>query len=340
MNLLAGQHRDAPRDVCVIGNLNSDLILRGMPSLPAWGTEVAATGRSMVSSGQAGYLAIALATLGVGVAVVANIGPDAAGEQITWDLEQAGVATGEIEDGTAPTGLTVALVRQDGERAFVTEFGCLTEIDEAMLSRHDHAISTARVLCLVGLFMLPSLSLRTFAGLVELARRRGQLTVVDPGWDMAGWPSATVRGFHELAAHTDLLLVNSDEAEALTGTRDHQEAASILLSWGPETVVIKRGALGAYAQDAEASYQLRALKVDVTDAVGAGDSFNAGFIAARLSGGDVAAGLSLGTAVAGLYCSRSSQRFPSLAEARAAAMSLPSAESHRPAELACQEDAR
>ena len=272
MTLLGNQQPGTASDVCVIGNLNTDLILRGLPDLPPWGTEVAVSSRSIVSSGQAGYLAMALAALGVRVNVVANVGSDVAGEQITRDLQKAGVGTGEIEEGAEATGLTVALVREDGERAFVTEFGCLSEMDEAMLSRHNGAITEARVLCLVGLFMLPALSLEVFTGLAQAARRRGQLTAVDPGWDMAGWPDSTIGGFGQLAACTDLLLVNSDEAEALTGSADHEEAASILLSWGPKTVVIKRGALGAYALDAEASYEVPTLEVEVTDAVGAGDS--------------------------------------------------------------------
>jgi ribokinase len=340
MTLLANQSRSTECDVCVVGNLNTDLILRGLPHLPGWGTEVAVSSRAAVSSGQAGYLAMALAALGVRVDVVANVGPDAAGEQITQDLQRAGVGTGEVEEGAAPTGLTVALVREDGERAFVTEFGCLSEMDESLVSRHAEAIGAAQMLCLVGLFMLPSLSLEVFTGLAAAARRRGQFVAVDPGWDMAGWPDSTVRGFRELAACTDLLLVNNDEAEALTGTADHEEAASVLLSWGPETIVIKRGALGAYAVDADASYEVPALQVEVADAVGAGDSFNAGFIAVQLSGGDVAAGLSLGAAVAGVYCSRSSERFPSRAKARAAAQTLRVAQVDRLTALACEEDVR
>ncbi len=66
-------------EVCVIGNLNVDLILRGLPDLPAWGTEVVASSRVSVSSGQAGYLAMALGGLGVRVGLVANVGRDVTG---------------------------------------------------------------------------------------------------------------------------------------------------------------------------------------------------------------------------------------------------------------------
>lgn len=330
----------ASPDVCVIGNLNIDLILRGLADLPSWGTEVAVSSRSTVSSGQAGYLAMALGALGCKVGVVAIVGPDAAGLQITHDLQTSGVATGDVEYGQAPTGLTVALVRKDGERAFVTEFGCLAEMHEAMISRHVRAISRARVVCLVGLFMLPSLSLEVHSRLAREARERGQITVVDPGWDMAGWPASTVEGFRDLAAHTDVLLVNSDEATALTGTADDKEAAAILQSWGAKTVVIKLGARGAYAKDAEQCCQVPALQVEVVDAVGAGDSFNAGFIACRLDGGDLTASTSLGTALAGIYCSRSNERFPSLAEARAAAAALSPVSSAGSAELSCRDGRR
>ena len=55
----------AGRAICVIGNLNIDLIVRNVPDLPAWGQEVAGTDNVAASSGQAGYLAMALARLGV-----------------------------------------------------------------------------------------------------------------------------------------------------------------------------------------------------------------------------------------------------------------------------------
>ncbi len=209
-----------------------------------------------------------------------------------------------------------------------------------MVARHARNISEARVLCLVGLFMLPGLNLRTFSGLAKEARGRGQLTVVDPGWDPEGWPVATVNDFQALARHTDVLLVNSDEAAALTGTLDHAEGARTLRSWGAGTVVIKRGGLGAYAGGEEVWCDAPALDVTVQDTVGAGDSFDAGFIAGRLGGGSLATTMPLATAVAGIYCSRSRNRFPSLAEARSSAASLKPLVGSVPTDLVQQNGAR
>ncbi|GAC1669914.1 MAG: ribokinase [Candidatus Dormibacteraceae bacterium] len=309
-------------DVCVVGNLNQDLILRGVRSLPEWGHEVTALSRVTVSSGQAGYLAMALGTLGVKVTVIANVGQDAPGTDILNDLRRTGVGIDDVEFGRGPTGLTVALVRDDGERAFVTEFGSLAEVDARLLTRHSEALRHSRVLCLVGIFMLPGLGLEALTLVAKEAQERGQMTVVDPGWDPDGWPGDTVAAFRRLVQHADMLLLNSDEAAALTGLTNEEDAASALRSWGAETVVVKRGRVGAHARSATATCDVPALDVLVQDAVGAGDAFDAGYLAARLGGADVSASMRFGTAVAGLYCSRSSDRFPSREEAEDAAATL------------------
>ena len=67
--------------VCVVGNLNMDLILRGGGHLPDWGRGVECTGHLLTSSGQAGYLALGLGALGVETDVVGNVGNDAWGAQ-------------------------------------------------------------------------------------------------------------------------------------------------------------------------------------------------------------------------------------------------------------------
>jgi ribokinase len=79
--------------VCIIGNLNIDLIIRNVPGLPSWGQEVMGTDRLQVSSGQAGYLAFALRKLGVSTHLIGNVGEDLYGKQILDDLNTAGVDT-------------------------------------------------------------------------------------------------------------------------------------------------------------------------------------------------------------------------------------------------------
>src|SRR5581483_10101150 len=86
----------AARRVCVVGNLNIDLIIRGVAALPVWGQEVAGTSHVAASAGQAGYMAMALGRLGAPTSIVANVGDDLFGRQIVDDLAARGVETGAV----------------------------------------------------------------------------------------------------------------------------------------------------------------------------------------------------------------------------------------------------
>src|SRR3954447_8523739 len=98
-------------DVCVVGNLNADLIIRGVAALPGWGQEVAGSGHALVTAGQAGYLALGRARLGVPTSVIANVGDDHQGQAILDELRAAGVGTDGVEVSAGATGITVGAVR-------------------------------------------------------------------------------------------------------------------------------------------------------------------------------------------------------------------------------------
>ena len=87
------------------------------------------------------------------------VGDDAPGTSIRAALEAAGVDVGSVSTSQSrPTALTVALVRRDGERAFVSDFACQQELDVAFVQRSCEALSNVAAVCLVGLFNLPSIS--------------------------------------------------------------------------------------------------------------------------------------------------------------------------------------
>ncbi|MCC6314312.1 MAG: carbohydrate kinase family protein [Thermomicrobiales bacterium] len=317
---MTGQEKfAAARRVCVVGNLNIDLIVRGVPELPAWGQEVAGTSHVAASSGQAGYLAMALGRFGVPVSVVANVGDDAFGRQILGDLERHEVDIGAVETDPGATGITVGIVRPDGERAFVSDFACLHAFDEALVLRHWDRIAAADVVCLVGQFCLSAITPEVATRLLARARAEGKLTVLDTGWDPAGWPPDTIRGVRRLLGEVDLFLPNLDEARALTGRETPDAAAEVLAADGPEIVVVKSGAAGSFVRVDGATHALPALPTEVRDAVGAGDTFDAGFVYGLLQGWPLAACLAFGNAAAAIYVSRLTDRFPSATETAAAA---------------------
>ena len=264
--------------VCIIGNLNIDLIIRNVPGLPGWGQEVMGTDRLQVSSGQAGYLAFALRKLGISTHLIGNVGEDLYGKQILDELNTAGVDTRGVLISPGDTGISVAVVRADGERSFISELGCLREFDHKIIEDHWNLVEQAEIVCLVGLFCIPGLSFADAARQLERARAAGKTTMLDTGWDPANWKDATLAGMRELLKHVSLFMPNWDEARAITRADTVDEAAKRLQDFGPEIVVIKCGEEGSYARRGTETYQAPPRPVQVHDAVGAGDVFNSGFL--------------------------------------------------------------
>lgn len=303
------------RAVCIIGNLNMDLIIRRVPALPAWGQEVNGLSHTLVPSGQAGYLAFALGRLGVPTSVIGAAGDDAFGAQIVDELRRFRVnASGVALLPGGQTGITVGIVRPDGERAFVSNLASSRDFDEAMVLHHWSPVEAASVVCLVGTFCTPALTLPVCARLLDKARAAGKITMLDTGWDPQGWQPDTLAAFRPLLAQVSLFMPNLDEARALTHEETPAAAAEALQALGPEWVVIKCGAQGSYARWGTESAFAPPRPVTVFDAVGAGDVFNSGFLYGLLHDWPLPACLAFGNTISSLYISRPAERFPVLSE--------------------------
>lgn len=301
--------------VCLIGNFNIDLIIRNVPQLPLWGQEVAGDNYMQVSSGQAGYTSFALRALGVPTKTIGYLGDDLYGQQILNDLIQKGIdITGiEIVSGQR-TAITVAVVRPDGERAFISDFSFQRVARETIIQRHWKQVEPAKYVCLLGLFCLPGFNLMNIAAFLRNMKAQGQVTLLDTGWDPAGWPSQHLAGVDELLRHTSIFIPNMDEARAITQCEFPEDAAQKLRKKGAELVVIKLGKEGSYASAGDQTYRQPALPTEVFDAVGAGDVFNAGFLYAFEKGWEMDSCLIFGSAASALYISRSENRFPTRQE--------------------------
>jgi len=264
-------------------------------------------------AGQAGYLAMALAALGRSVACVSAVGDDARGRAIVSELVSLGVDTSQVaEVPGARTGLTVAIVRPDGERAFVTDLGASRRLDADVVDRALSALRTPpAAMAVVGLYNTPAL-VAVAGEILQRGREQGALTVFDPGWDPAGWPPATRAGLLSALKHVDLFLPNLDEARAITGLEEAERAAEALTAAGAETVVVKCGAGGSFARTATgAEHPQAAMHLPgPTNAVGAGDTFDAALIHALLNGAELPTAMTVATTAAGIYVARATDRFP------------------------------
>ncbi|WP_433296178.1 carbohydrate kinase family protein [Actinoplanes sp. CA-030573] len=278
-------------DVLVVGDANPDLLLRG-DVRPRFGqAEQLLTAADLVLGGSAAITAVGCAKLGLRTALLAAVGDDVFGGLVRAELDRAGVTLLTADPHGAPTGITVVLSEKD-DRGMLTLLGTINALRPGDVT--DELLSRARHLHVASMYLQPALA-AGLAGVMSRARRQGLTTSLDTNWDPAGkWESIT-----EVLAHTDVFLPNANELRAIAGVDDTDEAAKILMKTGG-TVVMKDGAEGGRAwwpgdgssetpggDSGVASCAAPGLAVDVVDTTGAGDSFNAGFLAARLSGKDM-----------------------------------------------------
>ena len=204
--------------------------------------------------------------------------------------------------GATPTGLSVILSGPD-DRAILTLPGTIPALVPADVT--DELLASARHVHVASLFLQPRLH-EGLVGVFDRARRLGVTTSLDTNWDPTGrWASLA-----EILAVTDVFLPNAAELLAVTGgdpaTADGpgraaavDDAAARLVAAGT-AVVLKDGARGGRAWWPGGETAAPGLPVDVVDTTGAGDSFNAGFLAARLAGRDIPAALAWAAAAGSL----------------------------------------
>ncbi len=256
--------------ILVAGELNADMVLSGLPSLPVLGRELVGTGFTMAMGSSSAITAARLAALGADdpdyvVDFVGLVGDDDVGRFVIAQLRGFGVQTDHVQTVDLPTGVTIALTYAH-DRAFLTYPGAMTSFDGAaitpeLLSRYDHLH--------VGSFFLQTGLQPQIARIFEIARAQGVTTSLDPGWD----PTETWLSNPLLApalAQVDDFLPNEDEAKAL-GDALRQRIRG--------TLIVKRGGRGASAYPPDgAALDLPALPVQVIDTTGAGDAFDAGYL--------------------------------------------------------------
>lgn len=297
------------RRCLIVGNLNIDLSLTGLTQLPHWGQEVVGSGRNRVVAGQAGYMARGVAALEVPVAVAGAVGSDDDGNLIVECLEQAHIDTSLVETIDGSTGLTIALVREDGERAFASDFGVSAQVSAGTLQR-SIAESSFDYVALVGTSNLPQVEGTGASSLLQQAAQTS-FTLFDPGWPPSGFTDDSRAEILETLQWVDLFLPNSDEALALCATDSVEEALLTLSDHTRGSVVVKLGSEGSVTYSAEAGFHYQAVTpVASANAVGAGDCYDAALLAALFDGIVLSEGMEIATRASAYYVSRSEDRYP------------------------------
>lgn len=276
-------------DLIVPGELNPDLILTDPDLTPRFGqAEVLVADASLTPGSSSVIFACGAARLGLKVAFIGVVGNDLFGRFMLEALQDRGVDTSHvIVDPSQKTGLTVILNRVD-DRAMLTHLGAINALRAAQIP--DELLSQARHLHLASYFLQTRLQ-PDVPDLFRRARALGLSTSIDTNWD----PEERWTGVQALLPLVNVFLPNENEAMALAGA-DSVDAAVDWLADQAQLVAIKMGAEGGLVAEGNARCRQAAQPVKVVDTVGAGDTFDAGFVYGYLQGWSPRKALQLGIA--------------------------------------------
>ncbi|HUJ94128.1 MAG TPA: carbohydrate kinase family protein [Terriglobales bacterium] len=269
----------AKLEVCVIGEINPDLILYGLPQELEPEREFLIDGFSLTLGSSSAIFAHNLAVLGTRVGMISKIGNDPLGKVVLERVAAGGVDVTHVKvSDHTPTGVSVILT-QARQRVILTYPGTMFELSYDDLD-FDYILS-ARHLHISSFFLHRKLRPR-IADLFQMAKAEGLSTSMDTNddpedkWDENGDVSRVLD-------FVDTLFVNEREVRKLAQTEDLEDATATLAG-RTKRVVVKLGAKGAVVREGSREWRHPALAVDVIDAVGAGDSFDAGYIHSLLRG--------------------------------------------------------
>lgn len=251
--------------VLVLGALHHDVVVDA-PRLPAVDETLPGTGVDYRFGGKGGNQAVAAARMGAKVAMAGRVGRDEAAATILTALDAAGVDRSLVLETDAPTGMSVAITLPTGDYGAVIVSGANLENDGNVF----WSVPPATVLL--------QNEIPESANLALVRRLPSETLLIVNAAPASPLPD-------DLAARTDVLVLNRVEAEGLTGATDPENAARDLEGLVRGTVVLTLGADGVVlAHDGKVSHH-PAFRVDVVSTHGAGDMF-AGALAARLTDGD------------------------------------------------------
>lgn len=273
-----------PFDILVAGEINPDLILSGNVIPEFSQVEKLVDSAALTIGSSSAIFACGAARLGLNVAFIGVCGDDVFGRFMLDEMSKRNVDMSHVivrKEGQ--TGLSVIL-NQGGDRAILTHSGLIAELQASDIA--DDLLRQAKHLHVASYFLQTKLQ-PDLPALFKRARSLGLTTSLDTNYD----PTEKWIGFDELLAVTDVFLPNEAEAKSLTGAENVDEAANRLrlaLSEAEgsrvEAFAIKLGKDGALGISKSQRVRMNSIPVNVVDTVGAGDSFDAGFIYGFLRG--------------------------------------------------------
>jgi len=257
-------------DILVAGEINPDLILSGNVVSEFGQVEKLVASYTLAVGSSSAIFACGAARLGLRVAFIGVCGQDVFGRFMLEEMQKRDIDVSNViirPDGQ--TGLSVIL-NQDADRAILTHLGLIAELRASDIP--DDLLRQARHLHVASYFLQTKLQ-PDLPTLFQRAHSLGLTTSLDTNYD----PSEKWIGFDKLLSATDIFLPNKTEALSITRSDDIESAAKQLASKS-KIVAIKLGADGAAVRTKDKTIFTSSIPVNIVDTIGAGDSFDAGFL--------------------------------------------------------------
>jgi ribokinase len=277
----------------IIGDIGVDLVLGPISGWPQVGTETLMERSELRAGGSAGNAALAVSYLGGHSRLLSVVGNDDLGFWLRDRLSGLGAS---LEVCDAPTTLSVGLIHSCGERTFFTTRGHLEKLSYEQLRRWLlPAPDRSSIALLSGVFLTPQLRAQ-YPRLIEDLNSLGFQVALDTNWPPQSWSSTLRAEVATWMANCQHVLLNELEVASLGDSPDLSVAIERLIPWlkPGATLVVKTGAQGAIGVQGGRRVDCAAPAVAIFDTIGAGDSFNAGYLLARLGGAGLADALAAG----------------------------------------------
>jgi len=243
--------------------------------------------------GCAANTACALAKMGLPAGVFSKVGDDLNGAFLLREFQRCGVDTSGLRlSAHDTTPFTFVGIHPDGDRTFIHTPGANKtftpqDVDLDLLFAADFLFRE-------DLWVIPGLDGQPTADLFAEARRRGVITLLDEGWGFG--PNRDT--LEVILPHCDYVTPSLDDLQVIYPQASAQAIAERLLAGGAGTVVMKMGAQGCLVAHGPNCTLVPALPARVVDTTGAGDCWNAGFVAALAHGEDLFTAALIGNAAA------------------------------------------
>lgn len=252
------------KNICVIGSLNMDLVVK-VDNRPKGGQTVIGGDFKEVPGGKGANQAVAMARLGGNVNMIGKVGKDGFGETLLNALKNDNVNTKYINQEDIATGVAMITVDNNAENSIVVAPGANYKVDNEYIDSNIEGIENSDIVVL----QLET-PLETIKYSLKRSKELGKYTILNP--------APAVKLEDDIIENVDLLTPNETELEILSGVEieteeDIQKAAQVMIDKGVKELIVTLGSKGSLYINKEKSMFKKAYKVNAIDTTAAGDSY-------------------------------------------------------------------